>query len=64
MSLRRLNISSALYVLCVFFLAVLVAWVYWPGIQGPELLDDRSSILVIEDLENNRERAWDYVIGG
>ena len=45
------------------FLAVLVAWVYWPGIQGPELLDDRSSILVIEDLENNRERAWDYVIG-
>ena len=44
-------------------LLVLTAWIYWPGISGPELLDDRSSVLVIGDLRSNPERALDVVFG-
>lgn len=48
------------------FAAVLIAvtaWVYWPGIAGPELLDDRSSVLVIADLQESPELALDFVFG-
>jgi hypothetical protein len=44
-------------------LLVLTAWIYWPGISGPELLDDRSSVMVIGDLHSNPERALDVVFG-
>ena len=48
-------------------LAVLVllcgVWVYWPGISGPALLDDRSSVLVIADLKSRPELAMDYIFG-
>ncbi len=53
--------------LAVLLLALLVllggAWAYWPGISGPDLLDDRSSVLVIGDLHNRPELAFDYVFG-
>lgn len=44
-------------------LLALTAWIYWPGVTGPELLDDRSSILVIGDLQENPDLAWDFVLG-
>ncbi len=46
-------------------LVVLVwsVWAYWPGISGPALLDDRSSVLVIGDLHNKPELAYDYIVG-
>ncbi len=49
----------------VFALLVLLygAWAYWPGVSGPELLDDRSSVLVIGDLKNQPELAFDYIFG-
>ena len=39
------------------------AWVYWPGQAGPALLDDATSVLVIGDLKNQPELAWDYILG-
>jgi hypothetical protein len=41
----------------------LVAWVYWPGISVPALMDDYARVLVIEDLTENPELAWDYISG-
>ena len=38
-------------------------WVYWPGQTGPALLDDATSVLVIGDLKNHPELAWDYILG-
>lgn len=38
-------------------------WIYWPGHAGPALLDDRSSVLVISNLKQNPELAWDFVFG-
>ncbi|MEM7283852.1 MAG: hypothetical protein AAF438_19730 [Pseudomonadota bacterium] len=38
-------------------------WIYWPGKTGPVLLDDFSSVLVIGNLQQNPELAWDYVRG-
>jgi protein O-mannosyl-transferase len=49
--------------LVTLLVLVLVGWVYWPGQLGPALLDDRSSVLVIGDLKQNPELAWDYVTG-
>lgn len=57
----RLNALCAL--LFMAMLAALTAWVYWPGISGPELLDDRSSVLVIGDLQERPELAFDYIFG-
>lgn len=50
-------------VVMVALLSALTAWVYWPGISGPELLDDRSSVLVIRDLKSAPELAQDYIFG-
>lgn len=41
----------------------LTAWIYWPGIEGPSMLDDRSSVMVIADLKESPELAMDYVFG-
>ena len=48
--------------LCGLLLA-LTAWIYWPGINGPQLLDDRSSVLVMDDLQSKPERTLDFVFG-
>jgi len=56
--------NDALYaVVLAAVLAGVAAWIYWPGITGPELLDDRSSVLVITDLQNRPELAGDYIFG-
>ena len=45
-------------------LALLIAtWLYWPGQTGPSLLDDATSVLVIGDLNEHPELAWDYLTG-
>jgi protein O-mannosyl-transferase len=41
----------------------LTGWVYWPGQSGPALLDDATSVMVIRDLREQPELAWDYVTG-
>jgi hypothetical protein len=55
--------QDTITLLAGFLLCLLVAWIYWPGITGPELLDDRSSVLVIEDLHDQEDRALDFVFG-
>jgi len=42
---------------------LLTCWVYLPGQSGPALLDDVSSVMVIGDLGEHPEYAWDYIKG-
>lgn len=42
---------------------LLTAWIYYPGIYGPGLLDDFSSLLGLEQLAASPDRAWDFVTG-
>jgi len=58
---KQLATGGAL-LLCGLLLA-LTAWIYWPGIKGPQLLDDRSSVLVMDDLHSKPELSLDYVFG-
>jgi tetratricopeptide (TPR) repeat protein len=61
----RFGLDPDLVLACVLAPLVLccAVWLYWPGITGPVLLDDRSSVLVIGDLKNHPERALDYIFG-
>lgn len=47
----------------LILLVAATTWLYAPGIHGPALLDDRSSIAVLEDLGANRPAALDRVLG-
>jgi hypothetical protein len=38
-------------------------WMYWPGIHGPTLLDDRSNVGVISSLQEQPDAAADYIFG-
>ena len=49
--------------LLVLIVLLLGLWIYWPGSSGPDLLDDRSSVMVIADLQSRPELALDYVFG-
>ncbi len=44
-------------------LLALTAWLYWPGTSGPPLLDDVSSVLVIDDLRDHPDKLWEVVFG-
>ncbi|MFK7974952.1 MAG: glycosyltransferase family 39 protein [Halioglobus sp.] len=55
--------GATLPVLLASVLLCVTAWVYWPGIAGPELLDDRTSILILNELKDNPERALDNILG-
>jgi hypothetical protein len=57
------RVNALCTLLFIALLAAITAWVYWPGISGPALLDDRSSVLVIDDLKNRPELAFDYIFG-
>jgi hypothetical protein len=46
-----------LLILCV------VAWAYWPGLQGPLLLDDFSNLATLDKLELQGDFAVDVVSG-
>lgn len=58
---RRVLAAVPIFVAACILL--LTAWVYWPGQTGPALLDDASSVLVISDLQEHPEKAWDYILG-
>ncbi|MEH6580432.1 MAG: hypothetical protein V7754_00755 [Halioglobus sp.] len=53
---------AAPWLLWLLFLAVTV-WVYAPGIAGPALLDDRASVMVMDELNEHPEYALDYILG-
>jgi hypothetical protein len=59
--LKRREAATAgllwLLILCV------VAWAYWPGLQGPLLLDDFSNLATLDKLELQGDFAVDVVIG-
>lgn len=38
-------------------------WLYSPGVAGPVMLDDRSSLASLKQLADSPEQAWDYVLG-
>ncbi len=48
--------------LLLTLVAGLLIWAYWPGAAGPSLLDDKSSVSVLEVLEDT-SRARDFVLG-
>ena len=48
---------------CFFCVMSFTAWVYLPGVQGPMLLDDHSSVTKIGDLTDSPELAVDYIFG-
>ncbi|MCB1690221.1 MAG: hypothetical protein KDI33_17115 [Halioglobus sp.] len=60
---ERFRLSTVGALLCTVILLLIGLWIYWPGIHGPELLDDRSSVLVIDDLKGRPELAFDYIFG-
>ncbi|MEH6585387.1 MAG: hypothetical protein V7720_02460 [Halioglobus sp.] len=49
--------------LAILFVLVMGAWVYAPGIAGPELLDDRSSVTKIGLVKGDYEAGLDYIFG-
>jgi protein O-mannosyl-transferase len=55
--------AIALPLVAAALLLLLAGWAYWPGQDGPTLLDDRSSVGVIRDLKEKPELFWDYVSG-
>ena len=57
------RVSTSLPLVLLSILLLVSGWAYWPGTTGPALLDDRSSVLVIEDLKENPALAWDFVLG-
>jgi protein O-mannosyl-transferase len=59
----RLSIHTFGSWLLALVLLGCVLWVYWPGVSGPEQLDDRSSVLIIGDLQSKPELALDFVFG-
>jgi len=57
------RLSRYLAIALLLLLLLLSGWVYWPGSSGPALLDDRSSVLVIGDVQQSPEQVWDYIFG-
>lgn len=56
-------ISRSSFIASILVTLLFVGWLYVPGQSGPALLDDRSSVLVIDDLAASPQLAWDYVTG-
>ena len=44
-------------------LAAIIAWIYSPGIHGPYLLDDFSSLGHLDNIVDTPEWSFDYVFG-
>jgi len=62
MSTQKMN-SNFLPLIAAILLLLLTAWIYWPGISGPALLDDRASVMVLDALDDNPEFSKDYIFG-
>jgi hypothetical protein len=52
-------LPALLWLLALF----VTAWAYNPGINGPAMLDDRASVMVLNVLEKNPDYAIDAVLG-
>jgi protein O-mannosyl-transferase len=50
-------------VVCGAMILVVTGWLYWPGIAGPAMLDDRASISVLDVLQESPEFARDFIFG-
>lgn len=57
-----LVVSMGRWLLCLLILVVAL-WIYAPGIQGPALLDDYSSLGALGNLKDSPEQAMDYILG-
>lgn len=44
-------------------LLLVIFWAYWPGVDGPSLLDDYSSLEKLEWLSDSPSLALDYILG-
>ena len=61
-----MNTAVARGVMLMLWVALslaVTAWIYWPGTVGPSMLDDRSSVLVLNALDENPQYAMDYIFG-
>lgn len=56
-------IFLAFYGISLAIILLLSFWVYFPGVDGPALLDDYSSLGALGNLSSAPEQAWDYVLG-
>lgn len=54
-------LPGSLLLAWVFLLAA--TWLYWPGTAGPDLLDDRTSVMVGGDLAANPDEVMDFIFG-
>lgn len=59
----RIGGETALACLAAVLVLCVTCWAYWPGHEGPALLDDRTNILDVGELSVNPQFAWDYVVG-
>ncbi|MEE4661459.1 MAG: hypothetical protein V2J89_13395, partial [Halieaceae bacterium] len=44
-------------------LLVLVSWAYWPGLDGPALLDDTANLMPLDQLAQSERYAVDVATG-
>lgn len=52
--------SNLLLPACGLYVALLLtAFVYWPGLQGPLLLDDHENLRVLEEIPRGSLSVWD-----
>ncbi|MEH6609475.1 MAG: hypothetical protein V7696_08895 [Halioglobus sp.] len=61
-AINSLNVPVR-YFLSVLALLAISLWVYWPGQNGPLMLDDRGSLFILEALDENPAHALDYILG-
>ena len=43
--------------------ALVTVWVYWRGLQGPAMLDDRANLVVLAEIEDDPAYVRDIVLG-
>ena len=63
MRYRSSAFSLPLALLGACLALAVTGWLYWPGTAGPDLLDDRTSVMVAGDLRANPEQVWDFILG-
>ena len=55
--------KTGVTILLFGFAVIITAWAYWPGLLGPTLLDDRSSLSVVAELGDDSGLAIDRIFG-
>jgi len=65
MKLNRpiIRFDLRLFLCASIVLVALTGWLYWPGLQGPSLLDDGVNLGSLESLDDNPHYWWDVVRG-